>query len=97
MECLFQFKLLQLLLLMVPQDCVDEIVSKYEKRRDVMLQAFAEAGWVMDKPNASMFIWAKIPEKAQHLGSLEFSKQLLREAQVAVSPGIGLVIMVINM
>lgn len=72
-----------------PQDCVDEIVTKYEKRRDVMLQAFAEAGWVMDKPNASMFIWAKIPEKARHLGSLEFSKQLLREAQVAVSPGIG--------
>ena len=72
-----------------PQACVDEIVSKYEKRRDVMLQAFAEAGWVMDKPNASMFIWAKIPEKARHLGSLEFSKQLLREAQVAVSPGIG--------
>ena len=72
-----------------PQDCVDEIVSKYEKRRDVMLQAFAEAGCVMDKPNASMFIWAKIPEKARHLGSLEFSKQLLREAQVAVSPGIG--------
>ena len=72
-----------------PQDCVDEIVSKYEKRRDVMLQAFAEAGWVMDKPNASMFIWAKTPEKARHLGSLEFSKQLLREAQVAVSPGIG--------
>ena len=72
-----------------PQDCVDEIVAKYEKRRDVMLQAFAEAGWVMDKPNASMFIWAKIPEKARHLGSLEFSKQLLREAQVAVSSGIG--------
>ena len=42
----------------------------------------AEAGWVMDKPHASMFIWAKIPEKARHLGSLEFSKQLLREAQV---------------
>ncbi|QKF74300.1 aspartate aminotransferase, class I and II aminotransferase [Aliarcobacter faecis] len=72
-----------------PQECVDEIVSKYEKRRDVMLKSFAEAGWVMDKPNASMFIWAKIPEKARHLGSLEFSKQLLREAQVAVSPGIG--------
>ncbi len=72
-----------------PQECVEEIVSKYEKRRDVMLQAFEEAGWKMDKPNASMFIWAKIPEKAQHLGSLEFSKQLLREAQVAVSPGIG--------
>mgnify|MGYP006152806245 CR=1 FL=1 len=54
-----------------------------------MLETFADAGWVMNKPNASMFIWAKIPEKARHLGSLEFSKQLLREAQVAVSPGIG--------
>lgn len=72
-----------------PQDCVEEIISKYEKRRDVMLKAFAEAGWMMDKPNASMFIWARIPEKARHLGSLEFSKQLLTEAQVAVSPGIG--------
>ncbi len=72
-----------------PQDCVEDIILKYEKRRDVMIKAFANAGWVMDKPNASMFIWAKIPPKAAHLGSLEFSKQLLKEAQVAVSPGIG--------
>ena len=72
-----------------PQDCVDQIVETYRKRRDVMLSAFADAGWVMDKPDASMFIWAKIPEVASHLGSLEFSKQLLREAHVAVSPGIG--------
>ncbi len=72
-----------------PQDCVDQIVETYRKRRDVMLDAFADAGWVMDKPDASMFIWAKIPEVASHLGSLEFSKQLLREAHVAVSPGIG--------
>ncbi len=72
-----------------PQDCVDEHIEKYRKRRDLMLEAFADAGWVMNKPNASMFIWAKIPEVAAHLGSMEFSKQLLTEAHVAVSPGIG--------
>ena len=72
-----------------PQDCVQEHIDKYEKRRDVMLEAFADAGWHMNTPNASMFIWAKIPEKAKHLGSMEFSKQLLTEAKVAVSPGIG--------
>ena len=54
-----------------------------------MLEVFAEAGWKMNTPNASMFIWAKIPECAAHLGSMEFSKQLLTQAQVAVSPGIG--------
>jgi alanine-synthesizing transaminase len=72
-----------------PQDCVDEHIEKYRKRRDLMLEAFADAGWVMNKPNASMFIWAKIPEVAAHLGSMEFSKQLLTQAHVAVSPGIG--------
>ena len=72
-----------------PQDCVAEHVEKYRKRRDLMLEVFEEAGWKMDKPNASMFIWAKIPECAAHLGSMEFSKQLLTQAQVAVSPGIG--------
>ncbi|QKE27386.1 aspartate aminotransferase, class I and II aminotransferase [Arcobacter acticola] len=72
-----------------PQDCVDEHIEKYRKRRDLMLEVFAEAGWKMNKPNASMFIWAKIPECAAHLGSMEFSKQLLTQAQVAVSPGIG--------
>ena len=72
-----------------PQDCVAEHVEKYRKRRDLMLEVFAEAGWKMNKPNASMFIWAKIPECAAHLGSMEFSKQLLTQAQVAVSPGIG--------
>ena len=72
-----------------PQDCVEEHVEKYRKRRDLMLETFAEAGWVMNKPDASMFIWAKIPEVASHLGSMEFSKQLLTQAQVAVSPGIG--------
>ncbi|MGP2656787.1 LL-diaminopimelate aminotransferase [Malaciobacter sp. WC5094] len=72
-----------------PQDCVEEHIEKYHKRRDVMLEAFADAGWEMNTPNASMFIWAKIPKCAQHLGSMEFSKQLLTEAKVAVSPGIG--------
>ena len=72
-----------------PQDCVAEHVEKYRKRRDLMLEVFEEAGWKMDKPNASMFIWAKIPDCASHLGSMEFSKQLLTQAQVAVSPGIG--------
>jgi len=72
-----------------PQECVQEHIEKYNYRRDVMLESFKEAGWEMNKPNASMFIWAKIPEKARHLGSMEFSKQLLTEAKVAVSPGIG--------
>ena len=72
-----------------PQECVEEHIEKYRKRRDLMLETFAEAGWKMNKPNASMFIWAKIPECAAHLGSMEFSKQLLTQAQVAVSPGIG--------
>ena len=66
-----------------------DIIPKYEKRRDVLLKAFANAGWPMSKPNASMFVWAKIPEKMRHIGSLEFSKLLLTEANVAVSPGIG--------
>ncbi len=69
---------------------VDEIViPKYQKRRDVMIEAFEAAGWDLGRPNASMFIWAKIPESARDMGSLEFSKELLLKAQVAVSPGIG--------
>jgi alanine-synthesizing transaminase len=69
---------------------VDEIViPKYKKRRDVMIEAFKNAGWELGKPEASMFIWAKIPEVARDMGSLEFSKDLLLKAQVAVSPGIG--------
>jgi alanine-synthesizing transaminase len=69
---------------------VDEIViPKYHKRRDVMIEAFSNAGWELGRPNASMFIWAKIPEIARDMGSLEFSKELLLKAQVAVSPGVG--------
>jgi len=67
----------------------EQIIPRYQKRRDVMLEAFENAGWKMGKPNASMFIWGKIPEVAREMGSLEFSKQLLLEAGVAVSPGIG--------
>ena len=67
----------------------EQIIPRYQKRRDVMLEAFENAGWKMGKPNASMFIWGKIPESARHLGSLEFAKQLLVKAGVAVSPGIG--------
>ncbi len=66
-----------------------EIIPRYQKRRDVMLDAFEKAGWKMGKPNASMFIWGKIPDIARDMGSLEFAKQLLLKAGVAVSPGIG--------
>ena len=65
------------------------IIPHYQKRRDVMVEAFSKAGWPLAKPSASMFIWAKIPEIARDMGSLEFSKRLLTEADVAVSPGIG--------
>ncbi len=67
----------------------EQIIPLYKKRRDTMLKAFANAGWKMGKPNASMFIWGKIPKVAQDMGSLEFSKQLLLKAGVAVSPGVG--------
>jgi alanine-synthesizing transaminase len=69
---------------------VEEIViPKYRKRRDVLIDAFGKAGWEVGRPNASMFVWARIPEAAREMGSLEFSKELLLKAQVAVSPGIG--------
>ncbi|MBR8462346.1 LL-diaminopimelate aminotransferase [Campylobacter sp. faydin G-24] len=71
------------------QSCVDEIRSTYQKRRDVLLEAFDAAGWSMNKPSSSMFVWAKLPPQVGNIGSLEFSKQLLTKAQVAVSPGIG--------
>ena len=69
---------------------VDEIViPKYKRRRDVLIDAFEKAGWSVGRPKASMFVWAKIPEIARDMGSLEFSKELLLKAHVAVSPGIG--------
>lgn len=67
----------------------EQVIPLYKKRRDVLIEAFDNAGWHLSKPNASMFIWAKIPKIARDMGSLEFSKQLLVKAGVAVSPGIG--------
>ena len=71
------------------QQCVQDITDKYDHRQDVLIEAFERAGWNIRKNEASMFSWAKIPECAAHLGSLEFSKRLLVEAGVAVAPGIG--------
>ncbi len=71
------------------QSCVVEICDTYRKRRDVMVKSFSNAGWQIRAPRASMFLWARIPEPLREVGSLEFSKMLLREAKVAVSPGIG--------
>ncbi|WP_417841268.1 LL-diaminopimelate aminotransferase [Terasakiella sp.] len=72
-----------------PQDRVEEIRQTYKERRDVLINGLAAAGWDIPSPEAGMFAWAPIPEKFAHLGSLEFSKQLLREAKVAVAPGVG--------
>ncbi len=72
-----------------PQDCVEMARAVYRSRRDVMIRSFARAGWDMPKPDASMFVWAPIPEQFAHLGSVEFAKLLMREASVAVSPGVG--------
>ena len=72
-----------------PQDCVADIRKTYEKRRNVMVKALHEIGWMVDKPKASMYIWARIPELYAKLGSIEFTKRLLGEAHIAVAPGIG--------
>jgi len=72
-----------------PQDCVEEIRKTYEHRRNVLIKGLKNAGWIIKPPKATMFVWAEIPEAFKKMGSLEFSKFLLREAGVAVSPGIG--------
>ncbi len=72
-----------------PQDCVEEIRTLYRERRDVLIGGLAAGGWKVPSPPASMFAWAPLPPAFSHIGSLEFSKLLLREAKVAVSPGIG--------
>lgn len=72
-----------------PQDIIDEARTTYQRRRDVLVESFARAGWDIPAPSATMFAWAPIPDSFQGLGSLEFSKLLLEKAQVAVSPGIG--------
>lgn len=72
-----------------PQDCVKEISDMYQKRRDVLCEGLNAAGWKVEKPKATMFVWAKIPDAYLEMGSLEFCKKLLIEAKVAVAPGIG--------
>ena len=72
-----------------PQDCVREIVQLYRSRRDVLCDGLNAIGWQVQRPKATMFVWAPIPERYRELGSLEFSKRLLHEAKVAVAPGIG--------
>ena len=72
-----------------PQACVAEVVETYRKRRDVLVNGLNRIGWPVDKPRATMFVWAPIPEAFRPLGSLEFAKRLLTDAKVAVSPGIG--------
>jgi alanine-synthesizing transaminase len=72
-----------------PQDCVGEIAETYRHRRDALVDGLDRAGWPVGKPRATMFVWVPIPEPLQEMGSLEFSKFLLSEAKVAVSPGAG--------
>ena len=72
-----------------PQDCVQEIRDMYKSRRDVLCKGLNDIGWNITPPRATMFVWVEIPKKYKDLGSLEFSKKLLKENNVAVSPGIG--------
>jgi alanine-synthesizing transaminase len=72
-----------------PQQCVEDICMNYQRRRDVLVKGLHESGWMVDKPRATMYVWAKIPESYAAMGSLEFTKKLLAEAKVSVSPGVG--------
>ncbi len=72
-----------------PEDCIHEMRAIYKKRRDVLVESFAAAGWDIPVPQATMFAWVPLPEKFRHLGSVEFSKLLIEKADVAVAPGIG--------
>lgn len=72
-----------------PQECVQDIVKTYENRRNVLIQGLKNAGWEVEPPKATMFVWAEIPEPFKKMGSLEFTKFLLKAGSVAVSPGIG--------
>jgi alanine-synthesizing transaminase len=72
-----------------PQDIVEQNRQLYHKRRDILVEAFGRAGWDIPPPRASMFAWAPLPPALAHLGSLEFSKQMLTHAKVAVAPGVG--------
>jgi alanine-synthesizing transaminase len=72
-----------------PQDCVQEICDMYRSRRDVLCDGLNGLGWPVERPRGTMFVWAPIPEPYREMGSLEFSKKLLVDAKVAVSPGVG--------
>jgi len=72
-----------------PQDCVAEIRATYKQRRDVLIDSMARAGWQIPSPPATMFAWAPVPAPFAAIGSMGFSKILLREAEVAVAPGVG--------
>jgi alanine-synthesizing transaminase len=72
-----------------PEACVEEIRRTYKARRDALIRGLSQAGWKIPKPKGTMFVWGRIPEKHRQMGSVEFSKFLIREAQVAVSPGLG--------
>jgi alanine-synthesizing transaminase len=71
------------------QESVKEIVTIYRKRRDTLIDGLKRVGWMVEKPKATMFVWAKIPDQFREMGSLEFCKLMIKEAKVAVSPGIG--------
>lgn len=71
------------------QSCVREISERYRLRRDVLCEGLNSVGWKVEKPRATMFVWAPLPEQYKEMGSLEFAKKLLKDAKVAVSPGIG--------
>jgi alanine-synthesizing transaminase len=72
-----------------PEDCIREMRETYKRRRDCMVESFSRAGWEIPAPSASMFAWAPIPEPFRAMGSLEFSKLLVENAEVAVAPGVG--------
>ena len=72
-----------------PYDCVEEIVNTYKERRDVLCDGLDRIGWHIEKPKATMFVWGRIPEEYRAMGSVEFSKMLIKKAKVAVSPGMG--------
>jgi alanine-synthesizing transaminase len=72
-----------------PQDCVAEIRDTYKERRDALITGLSRVGWEVPSPKGTMFVWARIPDQYVHMGSVEFSKFLIKEAKVAVSPGLG--------
>jgi alanine-synthesizing transaminase len=72
-----------------PQQCVEDIRLTYQRRRDVMVKGLHDIGWMVENPKASMYVWAKIPDTYAKMGSIEFTKRLLEQAKIAVSPGVG--------